>query len=186
MISLKISSKRAFSAKQKIAAAIGAGALLVGSFLPVLAATEGAVTATVTPQIVAISVAPPTVDYGTLDFSATDISRTVGLSGTITVTNDGNVNEDFAIKGDNSTNWTLDSSPANTGTVAIDQFVHRFDADATFTDGTANALSTSNQSLGVGVASSATQDFELQMNMPLSGSVTGVQTTTVTVQASAS
>jgi len=168
----------------KIIAAIGAGALI--ALMAVSVSAGDTVTATVTPEQIAVSVDVANFDYGILSVSASDGSRTTALSGTITATNDGNVNENFNIKGTSTANWTLNSSPASTGTVAADQFVHRFDADATFTDGTANALSTTNQALGAAIVPSNTQQFELQMNMPTSSAVTTQQSTTVTVVATAS
>jgi len=170
----------------KLIASIAVFGLLAFVALPVIAAGEEVVTATVTPEIVSLTVDTPTVAYGTLALSPSDASRTTAESGVIVVTNNGTVNEDFDIKGTSTANWTLNSSPADTGTVATDQFVHRFDADATFTDGTASALSTSNQALGGGnVAPAGTQDFVLQMNMPTASTVSTEQSTTVTILATA-
>jgi len=169
---------------KKFLSGLGILSLVLMLAAPVLASQhEGSVSATVTPQIIAVSVLPADVAYGTLDLSASDVSRTTAESVTITATNDGNVNEDFTIRGSDSDNWTLDFSPADTGTIAVNQFVHRFDAGATFTPAEAAALDTTGKSLATNVVTTA--DFVLEMNMPLSGSTSGLQTTTVTVVATA-
>ena len=154
----------------------------------VSAGTESSVTATVTPQNISVSLNAASVNYGILELSASDGNRVTALSSTFTATNDSNVSADFTIRGSNTDNgWTLDSTPADTGTVAADQFVHRFDADATFTTGTAKALDTSNQTLGLAIPSGNTQDFVLEMNMPISSTnPSAVQSSTVTIVATAS
>ena len=73
--------------------------------------------ATVTPQNISVSLSATSVDYGVKNLSISDGSRTTALSDTFTVTNNGNVVEDFTITGDNSTILTLNFSPASTGTV---------------------------------------------------------------------
>ena len=145
------------------------------------------VTATVTPQNIAVSLSASTVSYGVLDLSTSDGDRVTAFSGTFTATNDSNVLANFTIKGTDTNNgWTLNFSPADVGTVAADQFVHRFDANTVFGDGTAKALSTSVQTLGSAIPVNGTQDFVLQMNMPTaSANAAAEQSSTVTVVASA-
>lgn len=84
----------------------------------VLAATTATVTATVTAQNVAVSISDGSVAYGTLSLNAS--SGTNG-SDTQTVTNDGNVAEDFTIKGQDSATWTLDSVNSTQ-----DHYIHMF------------------------------------------------------------
>ena len=164
-------------------AILGLVGMVVG--ITASAATDGTVTATVTPQNISVSLSATSTNYGILALSTSDGSRTTATSSVFTVTNNGNVTENFDIRGASSTDWTLNSSPATTGAVGSNQFVHRFDADSVFTTGTAKALSTSNQTLGASIATSGTQDFVLQMNMPTASSVTAQQSTTVTVVATA-
>jgi hypothetical protein len=173
---------KSFIASIAILALIGLGVGVAAS-----AATESSVTATVTPQNISVSLNASSVNYGVLNLSVSNGSRTTAVSNTFTATNNSNVSANFGIRGTNTDNgWVLNSSPADVGTVGADQFVHRFDADATFTDGTAKALSTSNQNLGGPILVSGTQDFVLQMNMPTSSTdSTSVQSSTVTVIATA-
>ena len=163
---------------------LGLVGMVVG--VAVLAGTEEPISATVTPKLVSVSVSPTTVNYGTLALSTSDGSRTTALSGTFTATNGGNVTETFNIKGTDATGgttWTLDYSPANTGTVGNDQYVHRYDEGASFIGGEAAALSTSYLTLKAGVAALGTADFVLQMNMPTGTTGYGQRSSTVTVQA---
>lgn len=174
---------------KKILLGVGLLALVVLIAKPALAADTGAVSATVTPKNISVSVSPTSVSYGILALSASDASRTTALSGTFTVSNDGNVTETFNIKGTNATGgggdttWTLNSSPAATGTVGANQYVHRYDEGASFTDGEAAALSTGYLLLKSGIAASGTANSVLQMNMPTSTTGNGLRTSTVTVQA---
>jgi len=171
---------------KKIIVGISVFALLAFAF-PVGADDTAVVSATVTPQNISVSVSPTSVDYGTLPLSTTDLNRSMAESVVITASNNGNVTEDFNIRGSNSTDWTLSSSPDATGTVGTDQFAHRFDAGSTFVNAEAAALdSVTYKSLSVDIVQSGNQDFVLQMNMPTSSSVTTQQSTDVTVQATAS
>lgn len=151
--------------------------LLIGT--NVSAATTGDVAATVTVQSIALTVADGTVAYGTL--AAGDSAGTNGTD-LQTVTNTGNVAEDFTIKGTNSANWTLDST-----NVTSDHYIHKF-CTATCASAPTNytALTTSNAALGAGnVAASGTQTFDLYVTTPATSTVTTAQSVNVTVTASA-
>lgn len=172
--------------RQKIAAAIGAAALLLGSVLPVLAATEASVAATVTVQNISVTVADGTVAYGTLGVNTSKDTTSGGVNDTQTATNNGNVTENFLIRGQNSANWTL------VGVAGVDQYVHQFctagtgvpdpcDATPSYT-----ALTTSNQTVVNSVATSGTQKFDLKITTPTSSSVFTQQSVNVTVVAVAS
>lgn len=179
--------KSAFGGK-KILAGLALLSLVLGVAVPVWAAEDTAeVGVTVTPGVVSVTVLPASVDYGTLALSTSNVERSTAESATITATNEGTVTEDFTIKGanSNSTDWTLSSSPDATGTVAADQFAHRFDEGATFTDGEAATLdNTAYKELKSGVTAAGSVEFVLQMNMPTSDSThKGAQSTTVTVLA---
>jgi len=176
---------------KKLWAALGTAALLASAAIPALAADTGVVTATVTPQLISVSVSPGSVAYGTLALSVNDGSRTTKESGTITATNDGNVTEKFNIKGSDatggSTPWTLSDTPADTGTVAANQYVHDFSQTVPFDETTDKSLnSVTYKELAASVAVGANDTSELQMNMPTSSTDASAQkSTTVTVQATA-
>jgi hypothetical protein len=150
----------------------------------IFAATTGSVNATVTAQNVALTVTDGGVSYGTL---AVDSSKTTltspGLGDQQTVTNTGNVAEDFTIEGQDSGDWTLDS--VNT---TEDHYVHGFCTASCGTDSSPTnftALTTSYQSLASDVAASGTQDFDLMITTPVTSSVYTSQTVNVTVLAAA-
>ncbi len=144
------------------------------------AADEATVTATVTVQNISVSVSDGTVPYGTLGLDSTE--NTCDLPDTQTATNDGNVTEDFNIRGQNSTDgWTL------AATAGSDQYVHNFFASSdSCGDGTGTALTTSSTELTSGVAVDGTYDFDLEVNTPTSTSSYDEQSIDVTVQAVAS
>lgn len=147
------------------------------------AATSATVTSTVTVQNVSVSVADGTVSYGTL---ATNTSLSTlsspGLGDQQTATNNGNVAEDFNIKGQNSANWTLDTANSTT-----DHYIHKFCVATCGTDASPTnftALTTSYAALGAGnVATSGTQTFDLRITTPQTSSVFTSQSVDVTVQA---
>ncbi len=147
----------------------------------VLAAETGDVSATVTVQNVAITVSDGSIAYGTLAASGTQ--DTVTLTDTQTATNAGNVQEDFNIKGFDSTGcvWTLAETQDS------EQYFHKFcndtdnDCAAPPTDYT--ALTTDYATLGSDVATSGTVDFQLQIGVPSSTTCDDEATVTVTVQA---
>ena len=167
---------------RKIWAAIGGAAILAASALPALAATEGTVSATVTPQLVSISVSTDgTVAYGTLPSNT--IKNTITLTDTQTVLNDGNVDEDFNIRSSDAisagTDWNLEA------TTGSDQYVHKFSTDSG-TSYTNFPAGNSNISLVNGLAASASQSFDLQITTANPSTNLLEHTITVTVQASAS
>lgn len=142
-----------------------------------LAAQTATVTATVTVQNISVSVSDGTVPYGTLTLNAT--SSTCSLGDTQTMTNDGNVTENFNIKGQNSTSWTLGSTPGS------NQYVHQF-ATSSCPVSTWTALTTSYQTAVTNVAASATSTLNLQINTPTATTDYTQQSVDVTVQAVAS
>ena len=163
---------------KKIFAGISILALIAVAF-PLGAATEVGVNATVTVQNIAVSVSDGTVAYGTLTLNSQEDTTSSGVNNTQVATNDGNVVENFNIKGADAGNWTL------AGAAGANQYVHEFcrgdtgtcDATAVFT-----ALTTSYQELDTNVATSGTQDFDLQITTPTSSDFVE-HTAVVTVQA---
>lgn len=160
---------------KKIAAALAAAGTFL-MFSLAAAATESAVTATVTPKNISVSVAPSSVGYGTVALSAINVTPTGNP--TVTATNNGNVTETFNIKGANATEgantWTL------AGVAGASQYVHRF-SDATFV--TYTAMTTAYQALQVGVVATGTRNFKLNMDTPTSTPSFAQYSTSVTVQA---
>ena len=159
---------------KKIWTAIGASALLAASVLPALGATQDSVTATVTPQLVAVSILDGDVDYGFL--GANSSQDTITLTDTQIVSNDGNVAQDFDIKGQSSASWALAAS------ADVEQYRHEFSKTATF-PGT--ALTLSNQSLDTNVATSGATSLDLKITTPTSTAATVQQSVDVTVVATA-
>lgn len=146
-------------------------------FLPARAADTATVTATVTVQNISVTVSDGTVAYGTL---ANNTSAGTNPSDLQTATNNGNVTENFQIKGQNSVGWTL------AATAGSDQYVHKF---CTATCGTPptnyTALTTSYQTLATGKAVSGTQTFDLYITTPNPSTVYTVQSVDITVLAEA-
>lgn len=126
----------------------------------VWAAGTATITATVTVQNISLSVADGSVAYGTLPANTSKSTCTSELNDAQIITNDGNVAETFNIRGVNTTNWTLASTPGT------DQYVHKFlnASCSTFTGGT--ALTTSDQTLATNIAANATTTLNLQITTP--------------------
>lgn len=144
------------------------------------AADNATVTATVTAQNIAVSVADGTVAYGTIAVGGAASTTADSIDNSQTATNDGNVTSDLDIKGQNSSNWIL------SGSVGADQYIHQFctsncDAGPTWT-----ALTTSYQELATSIAAAGTQVFDLKITLPSSSSNYTEQSVDVTVLASAS
>ncbi len=141
-----------------------------------LASTTATVTATVTVQNISVSVSSGTVSYGTL---AVNSSAGTNGSNTQTATNNGNVAEDLNIEGQNSANWTLDTTNTTT-----DHYIHRFcTASCASAPTNYTALTTAYQSLASNVAANGTQNFDLYITTPQTSSVYTQQSVNVTVQA---
>lgn len=140
------------------------------------AATTATVTATVTVENISVSVSDGTVAYGTLGLNS---SAGTNGSDTQTATNDGNVTEDFNIRGQDTGTWTLNT--VNTGT---DNYIHRF---CTATCGSAptnfTALTTGYQTLASAISAAGNQTFDLYITTPQTSTVYTQQSVDVTVQA---
>lgn len=153
-------------------------------FAPIARAADNAqVTATVTVQNIAVSVSDGSIGYGTLAASGTQSTLAAGVDDMQTITNDGNVSEDFDIKGSNSANWTL------AGTQGENQYFHKFCNDTTLdcssTSSNYTALTTSDQEIGDAVAAAGTTTFQLYLGVPSSTTYYTQQNVNVTITASA-
>jgi hypothetical protein len=130
------------------------------------------------------------LDYGTLNLSTSDAIRTTALTGAglLSVSNTGNSPARLMIGGTDATSngspaWTLNCSPDTTGTVGLDQYVHRFvkpggnlvDAEALCSD--------LDKELAASVAVGASVEFRLQLNMPTGTTGFGQRSSTVTITA---
>jgi hypothetical protein len=126
---------------------------------------------------VSVSVSDGAISYGTIPANSTKSTCTSELNDAQTVTNDGNVTENFLIKGQNSANWTL------AATAGSNQYVHKFlnGACSTFSGGT--ALTTSDQNFATGISPSGTATLNLQMNTPNPSTVYTQQSVDVTITA---
>jgi hypothetical protein len=130
------------------------------------AADTDTVTATVTVQNISLTVSDGTVTYGTLAVSSSANTAAAGLDDTQTITNNGNITEDFNIKGQNSGDWTIHDT-----TIGADTYVHEWctsDCDGT---PTWNGFDADYEALASAISSSGTQDFDLRLNTPSSSSV---------------
>jgi hypothetical protein len=118
------------------------------------------------------------VSYGTLSPGASKSTIAADLNDTQTATNNGNVAEDFNIKGQDSGNWTLAS------TAGTDQYVHKY-CTATCASPPTNftALTTNYQTLATNKGAAGTQTFDLQLTAPNPSTVYTQQSVDVTVQA---
>jgi len=154
------------------------GVALISTAMPGFAAPTGTVTATVTTQNISVAVTDGTISYGVLGTNATRSTIAADLNDLQTATNDGNVAEDFNIRGQDSAGWTL------TGAAGVDQYVHRFCVATCGTPPTNfTALTTSYQLLSNSEVVSGTQTFDLQINTPTTSTVSTQQSVDVTVQA---
>ncbi len=175
------------------------GALLAGNVA--LATTSATVSATVTLQNVSVTVADGSVSYGILAVDTTKTTLAGGLSDAQTATNAGNVAEDLSIKGQDSSDWTLNNgSPGYDGTGAgVDTYLHEYCTGTCGTEGTPiyndgtglpgnggtsfTPLTTSYQFLGSNIANSGTKTFNLLVHTPTSSTHYTSQSVDVTVLA---
>jgi hypothetical protein len=157
--------------KKLIILVLGLVVLAVLFTMPVWAATEGTISVTVTPKLVSLSVDHDTYDYGVLD-----LNDTAETAITFNVTNEGNVDEDFDIKGFNTAAWTL------AGTAGANEYVHEWKEGV----GSYSALSTSNQPAAASVSSDGSKSYQFRLSTPTSSSSFDAQNPNVTFTASES
>lgn len=146
-------------------------------------AAETTVSATVTVQNISVSVSDGIVAYGTLGAGDSEDTTSSGVDNTQIAANDGNITEDFNIRGTDSDDWLLKAVPA-----ATNEYKHEFcKVDTGDCDGTPDwtALTTSNQTLKLGVTESGTYDFDLQITTPDPSTSYVQQSVNVTVVATA-
>lgn len=122
-----------------------------------------------------VACVPSSFDFGSLNLSASDASRTTADSANITCTNDGNSTVDVSTYGQNASPanvnhaiWTISCLPAENGTVGANQFVLQFDATSPvdFVDAKALCTNTGAKSIKTGLATGASFAYQLRLAMP--------------------
>ncbi|MBU2577438.1 hypothetical protein KKA69_01245 [Patescibacteria group bacterium] len=152
---------------------------LVGMVVGVVAKADTAdVAATVTPELISVTVDVTSVAYGIVPLSTVDDAP--DPDSVIIPTNDGNVTVKLDIRGANSTTWTLSSTAVGANT-----FMHKFGlwdganlGALTALDSVAYAVLTASVAPGV-----AGDDFKLRLSTPDSTTAYAEEGTTVTVLA---
>jgi hypothetical protein len=152
---------------------LGVVGMVIGA--AVLGATEATITATVTVQNISLTVADGSIAYGVLPVNTS--RDTCYLNDAQTVTNDGNVAEDFNIKGKDSENWTL------ADTAGTNQYVHKFATSSCPVTWGGTALTTSYQTMATNVATSSSVTLNLQITTPTATNYYTQQDVSVMVQA---
>jgi len=132
---------------------------------------------TASATIVSVSVSDGTIAYGMLPLNTSKSTCTSELNDAQTVTNNGNVTENFLIRGQNSANWTLATTPGT------EQYVHKFlnGTCSTFSGGT--ALTTSDQTFATGIPPNGTATLNLQITTPTATNYFSQQSVDVTITA---
>jgi hypothetical protein len=136
-----------------------------------------------TTLLISISVSDGVINYGTVPLNSSVNTTSSGINDTQVLTNDGSGPEDFNIRGQNSTGWTL------AATAGVDEYVHQFctsgsgTPDPCDTGATWNALTTSYQTLATAVAASSTRKTDFRLIMPTTTSTYSQQDVDITVQA---
>ncbi len=141
--------------------------------------------AKITTPIISVSVSDGNVVYGIMPVNTSKSTLPGELNDMQTATNNGNVTENFNIKGQNATGggctWTLAS------TNGVDQYVHQFcndtDYDCSSPPTNYTALTTNYQSLKTGIAPNGSVQIQLRLTTPTSSSCYGQQSVNVTIQA---
>ncbi|KKO02706.1 hypothetical protein LCGC14_0101550 [marine sediment metagenome] len=155
---------------------LGLVGMVVG--VAVQGATTDDVSATVTAQLVSVSVSDGIVEYGILALNTTE--DTVTLVDTQTATNDGNVAADLSIRSSDAvggTTWELAVSAGS------DAFIHEFSIDAGVSWAAFNVDNVTYSTLVNNVAASGNQTFDLKIGTPTASTDNVEKTITVTVQA---
>jgi hypothetical protein len=134
----------------------------------------------VTAPVISITItANGTIDYGTVSTSQDTTSN--GINQTIQVQNNGTVVEDFDIRGQNSTNWTLAASAGDA------TYKHEWCTQTCDSTPTWNTLTTTYDSnyLASSVAVDDTVDFDLKITIPTSNAGASQQNVDVFIRATA-
>jgi len=176
--------------KQFVLVALVSAALFGALALPALSQTSDTIDVTMSPQILlSVSVDMHAVDYPALPLSTSDGIRSVfPMASTITATNSSNIPTNLLISGTNANPvsglpWVLSCDPSNTGTVAVNQYVHLFWRTLPTATSKAALCQGTDTLLAEGVASNDSVGFRLELNMPTGTSEYGVHSSSVIVTA---
>ena len=146
------------------------------------AASTATVAATVTAELISVSVVDGSVAYGILSVDTNE--DTVALSQTQVVTNDSNVTADLDVKSSDAvggTDWDLVAAVGS-----LDEFTHEFSSNGGGAWTSFNVNNAVYTSLTTNVAAAGTQNLDLRIKTPTSVTDNDEKTITVTVLASAS
>jgi len=163
-------------------AILGLVVMLVG--VVATADTTAVVSATVTTDLITISVDDGSVAYGILPLNTNQDTTASGLNDTQVVTNDGNVNVDLEVKSSDAiggTGWNLAATNASS-----DEFTHEYSSDGGTGWATFNVDNTTYASLATSIAALGTQNLDLRIKTPTSVTDNTEKTITVTVLATKS
>jgi hypothetical protein len=145
---------------------------------PVLAADTATVTATVTAQNISVSVSDGTITYGIMAVNTSKDTTAGSLNDAQTATNNGNVAEDFNIRGQDSAAWVLGASAGS------EQYTQKFCLTSCTSYPTSyTSLTTSYQTLANSVATSGNQLFHIGLTTPTATATYTSQSVDVIVQA---
>lgn len=145
----------------------------------VQSATTAPVTATVTAQLISVSVSDGTVEYGILNTSTSKDTVSSPVQ-TQTATNNSNVTANLNIlssDAEGGVNWNLAAA------AGADAFKHEFSVNGGAAWTAFNPDNVTYSSLASSVALSGTKAFDLKIGTPTSVSDNVLKTITVTVQA---
>ncbi|MBI3975072.1 MAG: hypothetical protein HY334_01640 [Armatimonadetes bacterium] len=159
---------------KKLLVALGLAILVSAAlWLPTGADHQVGISASVTVKNVCVTVSPTSIDYGTLDFEASQASNTLATPVTFLATNCGTASESFLARGANatagSTTWTIQAAAPNCATPDINLFRHSLTRTAPTAD-TEKFLTTSNTSWVTGIGATSTASFNTKLYMPCHGS----------------
>lgn len=142
------------------------------------AADEASVLVTVTPSLLSITLTTDgMVNYGSVLLGETADTTSGGINDSQTVQNNGSVVVDVMARGTDSAAWTL------AGTSGANQYVHKFCTSNCDVTPVWSTLTTSNQILANALAASASQTFDLQVEMPSSTASSAQQSINVELTA---
>ena len=157
---------------QAVLIAVIAGVAALGGSPALATHTETAtVSATVTPAVLSVTATPTSVDYGTVELSATNVTPTPLF---FTATNNGSITENINIRGADTANWTLENA------VGANQYVHKASND-NFAIQTITLVTPGSTLLKASVAVNGTVTVSLKLDAPTSSTTAATQTAVVTV-----
>ena len=140
-------------------------------------ADTAAVTATVTPQSISVSVSDGAIAFGTVSLGGTQ--DTITLTDTQTVKNTGNVMEDFNIKTSTATGGTTPWTVSTT-TAGADSFVLSVSDDA----GVGWEIIESDYiTMSMEIEAAGEEPYDFKIDMPTSSTDSDEKSITITIQA---